>query len=73
MASTASEEENKQAADAGTPGLDSHLFQYDGAAEASKNTLLSRFELIRKRKIELKQNVGLPVAIIFNPYCTSNS
>ena len=73
MATTATEEEQKEAAAAGTPGPNSHLFQYDGASEQSKNTLLERFELIRKRPVEVRQNVGLPVAIIFNPYCTSTS
>jgi hypothetical protein len=62
-----------QAAAASTPGADDGLFKYDQADEAGKNTLLDRFELIRKRKVEVKANVGLPVAIIFNPYCSSSS
>lgn len=73
MVTTASEEEQKEAAATETPYPNSHLFEYEGANEVSKNTLLDRFELISKRKIVVEQNVGLPVAIIFNPYCTSNT
>ena len=73
MATTATEEEQKQAAASGTPGPNSGLFDFDNADEASKAALLDRFELVRKRQVNLKPNTGKPIALIFNPYCTSNS
>lgn len=72
MRTTATEEEQKEAAASGTPGPNSNLFNYDSEDTASRNALLDRFELIKKRQIDLKAPDGKPAAVIFNPYVSGN-
>ena len=66
MKTTASEAEIAEATEKGTPG--SSLFNYNSEDTASRNSLLDRFELIRKRQIIMKGSQALPVAVIFNGY-----
>ncbi len=66
MKTTASEAEIAEATEKGTPG--SSLFNYNSEDTASRNSLLDRFELIRKRQILMKGGEALPVAVIFNGY-----
>lgn len=72
VATTLTEEEQKEASAEGTPGQSANLFNYDTQDSASKQALLDRFDLISKRQINFKFPDGLPVAIIFNPFCTGN-
>jgi len=72
MATTLSAEEQKEAATSGTPGPNPHLFNYETEDTASQSTLLDRFELIKKRKIDMRLPDGLPAAVIFNTYTSGN-
>ena len=68
MKPTAAEEEKVE--DGSQP-----LFNYDTAKDdrAKQEALLERFELIRKRKLNITQDKSeLKVAVIFNPYVTGN-
>jgi len=66
MRTTASEAEIAEATANGTPG--DKMFDYNSEDTASRNSLLDRFELIRKRQVLLSGADALPVAVIFNGY-----
>ena len=66
MATTASEEEQKELAASSTPGPNPHLYNYETQDQAQRDSLLNRFELIRKRKIDMREPDGLPSALIVN-------
>lgn len=66
MRTTASEAEIAEATANGTPG--DKMFDYNSEDTASRNSLLDRFELIRKRQVILSGPEALPVAVIFNGY-----
>ena len=71
MRTTATEAEIAEATANGTPG--SSLFNYNSEDTASRNALIQRFELIRKRQIEMKGAEAKPVALIFNGYVSGAS
>ncbi len=66
MKTTATEAEIAELTEKGTPG--SNLFNYNSEDTASRNSLLDRFDLIRKRQIMMKGAEALPVAVILNGY-----
>lgn len=72
MASTASEEEKKELAESSTPGPHPHLYNYDTQDQAQRTALLDRFELVRKRKVDMFEPDGLAAAVIFNTYTSGN-
>ena len=56
-----------------TPGPNGGLFNYDTEDLDSKQKLLDRFDLIRKRKIKMTLPDGKPIAIIYNGYVSGSS
>ena len=54
------------------PSVPSGLFNYNTDDETAKSALLERFELVRKRRVDLRDPDGKPLALIFNPYVSGN-
>ena len=62
-------EENKggdgEEAEEQGPPVDQHLFQYEFATDEDKKKFLSKFELVRRRKVKVDEK---PICIINDPY-----
>ena len=50
----------------------SGLFNYNTEDDSARSALLERFELVRKRRIDLRDPDGKPLALIFNPYVSGS-